>query len=183
MKVKFSTFLHILITTVLLQSCGKIEEVDPAISLPNTTWNLSSFTVESSDKSYAITKTQGKNIDVSSFMIDTEQLKFNADGILEYLEGGTTKKGKWALSTDKKYLTFTDTYGYKYESQLLNTKSSSITFGSIKVDPRKRVSQYSSKESEVYYECIYALYKIDIYEDSYNTASYIQLGADFKKVN
>lgn len=182
MQLKFYSFLSLLVTSLLLQSCAPLETVDPDVQLPNK-WKLYQYVVETSGKSYAITLAQGKNIDISSFVIDTDLLTFNADGTLEYNQAGTTKKGTWTLATDKKSVKMIDANKNAYSSSIISITKSYITFGSIKVDPRKRTSQYSNQESEIYYECKYGLYNIDIYEDSYNTETFIQLGVQFSIVN
>jgi hypothetical protein len=69
-----------------------------------------------------------------------------------------------------------------YNSTIISITKSNLTFGSIKVDPRKRTSQYTSAEFDIYYECKYALYNIDIYEEAYSNETFIQLGVQFSLV-
>lgn len=182
MKFKIHPLSLLSVFLFLFQSCGSIESVDPVTQLPNK-WKLYQYVVETSDKSYAITIAKGKNIDISNFVIDTDLLTFNTDGTLEYNQSGSTKKGTWTLAADKKSLKMTDANKNQYSSTILSITKSYITFGSIKVDPRKRSSQYTREESDIYYECKYGLYNIDIYEESYNTATFIQLGVQFSLVN
>jgi hypothetical protein len=182
MKSKIYSFLLLSFISVLLQSCGTPESVDPDTQLPNK-WKLYQYVVETSDKSYAISLAKGKNIDVSNFIIDTDLLTFNTDGTLEYNQSGSVKKGTWTLSTDKKSVKMIDANKIVHSSTIISITKSYITFGSIKVDPRKRTSQYTSDEYDIYYECKYGLYSIDIYEESYNTSTFMQLGVQFSLVS
>jgi hypothetical protein len=178
MKRKLFSLLSLLSTLFLIQSCGKIEQVDPEVQLPNT-WKLYQFVVKTSGNYFVIPLSKGKYIDFESFLIDTEQLKFNADGTLEYTQNGSTKKGTWVLSTDKKSVKITDSYKTLYTSKIISISKTNVVFGSIEVDPRKRTSQYTTDEVNIYYECKSALYQIDVYEESYSNSTSMQLGVEF----
>lgn len=179
--MKKTLLLKFIAVFLLLQACGPVEVVDPEVQLPNT-WKLYQLTVQSSNTSYAVALSKAKYVSISSFIIDTDQLVFKADGTLEYIERGLTKKGTWKLAADKKSVEIVDANKKTYKPSIVSITSSSVTFGSIKVDPRKRTSQYTYEESDIYYEVVEALSSIGIYSDSYGSASYVQLGAQFSIV-
>jgi hypothetical protein len=179
--MKKTLLLKFVAVFLFLQACGPLEVVDPEVQLPNT-WKLYQLTVQTSSVSYAVSLAKAKYVSISSFIIDTEQLTFKADGTLEYLERGINKKGTWKLATDKKSVEIVDANKKVYNPTVVSITSNSVTFGSIKVDPRKRTSQYTYAESDIYYEVVEALSSIGIFDDSYSSASFVQLGAQFSIV-